>query len=135
MESKEFRWKNQEFIQKSVEFHQVSVLATCSIPIRGQLHSKYQFYDISCILSIRFQVQFLGCQKKPTYQFHILSVGGSLYIYIYMYIARILMDYTITWACIVNGFGVKYLLRKSMFRSSRVPSGSAAQQQISGLEE
>jgi hypothetical protein len=44
-----------------------------------------RLFDFNCILSIVFQVQFLGCPGKPNFQFHILSVRGWLYIYIYIY--------------------------------------------------
>ena len=49
-----------------------------------------RLFDFNCILSIVFQVQFLGCPGKPNFQFHILSVRGWLYIYIYIFIHPIL---------------------------------------------
>ena len=38
------------------------------------------------ILSIVFQVQFLGCPGKPKFQFHILCGWRTLNIYIYIHV-------------------------------------------------
>jgi hypothetical protein len=68
--SEEFLWKNDEFVWKSERIYM------------AQRYSKYRFFDVNCILSILFQVQFWGCQGKPKFQFHILCGWRTLYIYI-----------------------------------------------------
>ena len=62
-------WKHDEFVWKSEK------------NLYGKPYSKYSFFDFKCILSIVFQVQFLGCRGKPKFQFHILCRWMPLYIY------------------------------------------------------
>ena len=76
-ESEEFLWKNDEFVWKSERNYM------------AQRYSKYSFFDVNCILSILFQVQFWGCPGKPKFQFHILCGWRTLYIYICIYIYTI----------------------------------------------
>jgi len=70
--SEEFLWKNDEFVWKSERIYM------------AQRYSKYRFFDVNCILSILFQVQFWGCQGKPKFQFHILCGWRTLYILSYI---------------------------------------------------
>ena len=70
--SEEFLWENDEFVWKSERIYM------------AQRYSKYRFFDVNCILSILFQVQFWGCQGKPKFQFHILRGWRTLYILSYI---------------------------------------------------
>ena len=66
--SEEFLWKNDEFVWKSERIYM------------AQRYSKYRFFDVNCILSILFQVQFWGCQGSQNFN-SIFYVGGGPYIY------------------------------------------------------
>ena len=72
--------KNDDFVWKSERIDMV------------QRYSEYRFFDVNCILSIVFQVQFRGCPGKPKFQFHILCRWRTLHIYIYI---RVYIIYSI----------------------------------------
>jgi hypothetical protein len=89
--SEELVWKRDGFIKKSAE-----ILLKKTTISSGQVKeliwydmvqrfSEYRFFDVNCILSIVFQVQFQGCPGKPKFQFHILCGGRTLYIYTCIY--------------------------------------------------
>ena len=95
--SEELVWKRDGFIKKSTE-----ILLKKTTISSGQVkeliwydmvqrYSEYRFFDVNCILSIVFQVQFQGCPRKPKFQFHILC-GWRTFIYIYI---RVYIIYSI----------------------------------------